>query len=291
MAKISKAILKKFYKPRKKGKYFRKYDFGFSVIVGGSEFYSGAPALSAMAALKSGVDRVRIVAPKRAADIIASFSPELTTFSLDGKWFEKKHTGALLTIIESAKAVSRGNVSVVIGGGIGRSKQTQEAILEVISKISVPMVIDADAIHALAKNPSIIKGKQCIITPHSFEFFLLTGKKIYGLSQKEKIKTVKEEAKRLGAIILLKDKPDIISDGKKVALNESGSPYMSVGGTGDVLAGICGALLSRSQEFDPFLIVQAATYISGKAGALAAKELKESLTPTDVISAIPKVLH
>ena len=291
MSKINKDILKKFYKPRKKGKYFRKYDFGFSLIIGGSEFYSGAPALSAMAALKSGVDRVRVVAPKRAADIIASFSPEMTTFSLDGKWFEKKHIGALLTIIESAKAVSRGNVSVVIGGGIGRSKQTQKAILEVMSKISVPMVIDADAIHALARNPLAVKGKQCIITPHSFEFFLLTGKKVYGLSQKEKIRIVKEEAARLGVIILLKDKPDIISDGKKVSLNEAGSPYMSVGGTGDVLAGICGALLARSQEFDPFLIVQAATYISGQAGALAAKELKESLTPTDVINAIPKVLH
>ena len=291
MAKISKAILKKFYKPRKKGKYFRKYDFGFSVIVGGSEFYSGAPALSAMAALKSGVDRVRVVAPKRAADIIASFSPEITTFSLDGKWFEKKHIGALLTIIESAKAVSRGNVSVVIGGGIGRSKQTQEAILDVMSKVSVPMVIDADAIHALAKKPSVIKGKQCIITPHSFEFFLLTGKKVYGLSLKEKIKLVKEEAKRLNVIILLKDKPDIISDGKKVALNESGSPYMSVGGTGDVLAGICGALLTRAQSFSPFLVAQAAVYISGEAGAFAAKELKESLTPMDVIKAIPKVLH
>jgi len=61
----------------------------FSIVVGGSEFYSGAPALSALAALKAGVDRVRIVAPKRAADIIASFSPSMATFSLDGKWFDK----------------------------------------------------------------------------------------------------------------------------------------------------------------------------------------------------------
>jgi len=291
MAKISKQILKKFYKPRKKGEYFRKYDFGFSIIVGGSEFYSGAPALSALAALKSGVDRVRVVAPKRAADIIASFSPSMATFSLDGKWFDKKHLGTLLTIIKSAKVVSRGNTSVVIGGGAGRSKQTQEALLAAMSKISVPMVIDADAIHALAEDPSVISGKQCIITPHSSEFFVLTGKKVYGLPLKEKMKIVKEEAKRLGAVILLKDKPDIISDGKSVALNESGTPYMSVGGTGGVLAGICGALLARSQDFKPFLIAQAAIYISGEAGSLAAKELKESLTPMDIVRFIPKVLH
>ena len=291
MIKIGKEILKKFYKPRKKGEYFRKYDFGFSLIVGGSEFYSGAPALSAMAALRSGVDRVRIIAPKRAADIISSFSPEMTTSSLDGRWFEKKHLGTLLTTVESAKAVSRGNTSVVIGGGTGRSKQTQSALLEAMSKISVPMVIDADAIHALAEDPSVIKGKKCIVTPNSSEFFILTGKKIYGLSHKEKIKIVKEESKRLGVVILLKDKPDIISDGNGVALNESGSPYMSVGGTGDVLAGICGALLARVQSSNPFLVAQAAIYISGEAGALAAKELKESLTPMDVIRSIPKVLH
>ena len=216
---------------------------------------------------------------------------KMTTSSLDGRWFEKKHLGTLLTTVESAKAVSRGNTSVVIGGGTGRSKQTQSALLEAMSKISVPMVIDADAIHALAEDPSVIKGKKCIVTPNSSEFFILTGKKIYGLSHKEKIKIVKEESKRLGVVILLKDKPDIISDGNGVALNESGSPYMSVGGTGDVLAGICGALLARVQSSNPFLVAQAAIYISGEAGALAAKELKESLTPMDVIRSIPKVLH
>ena len=197
----------------------------------------------------------------------------------------------MITIVESAKVVSRGNASVIIGGSSGRSEQTQEALLKAMSRISVPMLIDSDAIHALAEDPSVISGKKCIITPHSSEFFVLTGKKIYGLPLKEKMKIVKEEAKRLGAVILLKGKPDIISDGKSVALNESGTPYMSVGGTGGVLAGICGALLARSQEFKPFLIAQAAIYISGKAGSLAAKELKESLTPMDVVRFIPKVLH
>jgi len=290
MVKVTKSILNKFYKLRKKVKYFRKYDFGFSLVVGGSELYSGAPTLAAMAALKTGVDMVRVIAPERAADIIASFSPAITTYPLNGKWFEKKHVGDLLAMVESAKAVSRGNVSVIIGGGLGRSKQTQEAILKAMSQVSVPMVIDADAIHALSKDPSVIKGKQCIATPHSYEFFVLTNREVYNLSEEEKIKVVKEESSRLGLTILLKDKPDIISDGKNVALNSAGSPYMSVGGTGDVLSGICGALLSR-REFSPFLVAQAAAYISGQAGSLAAQDLKESLSPVDVINYIHKVLH
>lgn len=290
MIKVTKDILKDIYKERKKGVYHRKYDFGFLLVIGGSDYYCGSPALSAMAAFKTGVDMVRILAPERAADIIASFSPNLATYSLEGKWLEKKHLPTLIAMTESAKEVSRGNVAVVIGGGMGRTKETQETILEYLEKVSVPVVIDADAIYALSDNPEIIKGKGFLITPHSYEFFVLTKREIFKLPHSEKIEAVKEEAQRLGTTILLKEKPDIISDGKEVALNKTGSPYMSVGGTGDALAGICGALLSR-KGIGPFLAGQAGIYISGKAGELAAKRLKDSLVATDVIEAIPEVLH
>lgn len=290
MTKVTKNILKDIYKERKKGVYHRKYDFGFLLVIGGSDYYCGSPALSAMAAFKTGVDMVRILAPERAADIIASFSPNLATYSLDGKWLEKKHLPTLIAMTESAKEVSRGNVAVVIGGGMGRTKETQETILEYLEKVSVPVVIDADAIYALSDNPEIIKGKGFLITPHSYEFFVLTKREVFKLPHSEKIEVVKEEAQRLGTTILLKEKPDIISDGKEVALNKTGSPYMSVGGTGDALAGICGALLSR-KDIGPFLAGQVGAYISGKAGELAAKRLKDSLVATDVIEAIPEVLH
>jgi len=284
-----KKILKELFKSRPEGTYFPKYSFGLVLVIGGGEFYSGSPALSAMAAFNTGTDMVKILAPKRAADIIASFSPVLSAFPLEGERLEKKHLATLLTFTESSEEVSKGNMAVVIGGGMGRSEETKETIFQYLSQINVPAVIDAAAIHALEKNPEIIKGKPFLITPHSFEFFVLTGKEIYQLSHPEKIEAVKQEAARLGTTILLKDKPDIISNGKDVALNKSGSPYMSVGGTGDVLAGICGALLSR--RIDAFEAAQAAAFISGKAGEIAAKKLKESLLPTDVIKAIPEVLH
>ena len=117
---------------------------------------------------------VRIIAPKRAADIIASFSPDLAAYPLEGKWLEKKHLPTLMSMTKSAKAVSRGNVAVVIGGGTGRSQETQDTILEYLENISVPAVIDADAIHALGKNPEVVLGKNFLITPHSYEFFVLT---------------------------------------------------------------------------------------------------------------------
>jgi len=289
MIQVTKKILKDLYKERPKGVYFPKYSFGFLLVIGGGEFYSGSPALSAMAALNTGVDLVEIIAPKRAADIIASFSPDMCAYPLEGTRLEKKHLATLLTFTHAAKERSRGNVAVVIGGGMGRSKETKETILEYLSQVDIPVVVDADAIHALEGNPEIIKGKPFLITPHSFEFFVLTKRAIYKLSHEQKQEIVKEEAGRLQTTILLKDKPDIISDGKEIALNESGSPYMSVGGTGDTLAGICGALLARN--ISPFLAAQAAAFISGKAGEVAAKRLKEGLVATQVIKAIPEVLH
>jgi len=260
MIKVTKEILNDIYKERKKDVYYRKYDFGLLLVIGGSDYYSGSPALSAMAAFRAGVDMVRILAPERAADIIASFSPDLATYPLEGKWLEKKHLSTLITITKSAEEVARGKVAVVIGGGTGRTKETQEVILDYLNEVSVPVVIDADAIYALGENPDIVRGRNFLITPHSYEFFILTKKRIYELPYKEKIKLVREEAERLQTTILLKEKPDIISNGKEVALNETGSPYMSVGGTGDVLAGIFGALLSRN--IDSFTAAKAAAFIS-----------------------------
>lgn len=286
MIEFNKNSLKNIYKERTAD--VKKYDFGLLLVTGGSEFYSGSPALSALAAWRAGVDMVRIIAPKRAADIIASFSPILAAYPLKGDYLTKEHLATLISMAESAEEVARGNTAVVIGGGMGRSEEVQEAILEYLSQVSVPVVIDADAIHTLSKKPEIVSGKNFLITPNTYEFFVLTGKKIYQLTEEEKIKMVQDEASRLQTTILLKGAVDIISDGKEVALNKTGSPYMSKGGTGDTLAGICGALMARG--IGPFEAAQAAAYINGKAGELVAQRKKEGLLATDLIEAIPEVL-
>lgn len=286
MTQVSKKILKEIYKTRPADS--KKYDFGLLTVIGGSDFYSGSPALAGLAAFRSGCDMVRIIAPKRAADIIASFKPDLAAYPLEGSWLEKKHLATLISMTESAKAVSNGKASVVIGGGMGRSVETQEVILEFLSQVSLPVVIDTDAIHALQKNPKVVSGKPFLITPHTYEFFILSGREVYKLPEQEKIKAVQEEAARLQTTILLKGKTDIISDGKEVALNRTGNPFMTVGGTGDSLAGICGALLARG--ITPFLGAQAGALINGLAGELASKKFGESMMATDLIEEISEVI-
>lgn len=287
MIEVTKDILKDIYKERPKDS--KKYDFGLLVVIGGSDFYSGSPALSALAAFRAGVDMVKILAPKRAADIIASFSPDLAAYPLEGKWLDEPDLAGLIAMTKSAKTMGRGNAAVVIGGGLGRSKATQETTVKYLSEVSLPVVVDADAIYALAPKPELFKDRNFIFTPHSHEFFVLTGKEVFGKAKEEIIETVREEAQRLGTTILLKGNIDIISDGKEVAVNKTGNPFMTVGGTGDTLAGICGALMARG--IDAFTAAQAAAYINGKAGEIASQRLKEGMLATDLIEAIPQALH
>lgn len=286
MIKIKKNILKKIYK--KRPPEVRKYDYGSLLVIGGSDFYSGSPALSAMAAYNAGVDMVTIIAPKRAADIIASFSPNMIVYPLPGSYLTKEHLATLIALTESARECSNGKTAVAIGGGLGRTEETKDAILEYLSQLSVPCVVDADAIHAVSKKPGIISGKPFLATPHSYEFFMMTGKEVHKLPEDKKTKMVQEEAARLKTTILLKGRIDKISNGKDIALNSTGSPLMSKGGMGDTLTGIAGALLARGN--DPFTAAQGAAYINGLAGEIAAGELGESVTATDLIEAIPEAI-
>jgi ADP-dependent NAD(P)H-hydrate dehydratase / NAD(P)H-hydrate epimerase len=286
MNKITKDVLKQIYPPRPSDSH--KYDFGLLLIIGGGEFYTGSPALSATAAFRAGVDMAQVLAPKRAADISAGFSPNIAAFPLKGDWLDKEDVGVLISHAVSAKSVAGEKTAVVIGGGVGRSEETQEAIGNFLEETDSKIVVDADAIYALSKNPLSIKDNPAIITPNSHEFFVLTGKKINDLPIEEKAKVVQEEAAKINSTILLKGFVDIISDGKETVVDETGTPFMTVGGTGDTLAGICGAFLAMG--FDPFIAAQAGSFVNGKAGEMASKKLGPSMTATDLVDFIAEAI-
>jgi len=286
MQEVTKDILKTLYPPRPAE--VQKYDFGLVLVIGGGEFYTGAPALAALACFRAGADMIRLIAPKRAADIIASFSPIIAAYPLNNSHLLQEHLPTLLTMTEAAKVSARGKVAVVIGGGIGRSQETLQTVLDYLSQIDVPAVIDADAIHAIAQNPGAVSGKPFIVTPNMYEFGLLGGNDIRSMEPGARIQQVQELAVKLQATLVVKAKVDIISNGTDVLLNATGSPYMSGGGLGDTLSGIAGALLARG--IDPMKAGAGAAYINGKAGERAADIFKESLVATDLIDAIPEVI-
>ncbi len=260
-----------------------KGDFGRLLVIGGSETFSGAPALVALAALRTGVDLAYVAAPEKTAHAISSMSPDLITIKLEGTHLNVGNASALKTYIEATDAV-------VLGPGIGLHSETREAVkavVEAVESAAKPLLLDADGLKAFAE----LKRKlnvPLVLTPHAGEYAILTGKKP-PQDLKEKISEVQKTAAELGAIILLKGHTDIISDEKRLKLNFTGNPGMTVGGTGDVLSGIVGAFLA--QQIDPFEAAVVGAFVNGAAGDYVFEEKGYHLVPTDIIQRIPQVLN
>ncbi len=287
MIEINEEIIKEVFQDREKSA--KKYDYGMVIVVGGSSLYTGSPVLSAMAALRSGADIAQIIAPRRSADIGASFSPDIITFPLDGDHLLEKHLSDLLRLIRSAEIVSKNRVALVVGGGLGRDKETKDTVYQLLEETSVPVVIDADAVYALEGRKIGTNRKKTLFTPHLYEFYALTGKSLSTFSLEERGERVKFFAEKLSSTILLKGEYDFISDGETLEVNKMSIPYLTAGGTGDVLAGIAGALLARG--LSPLMAGKTAAIISTKAGMLAAEEKRDSLIATDVIEKIPEAIR
>ncbi|NWF87528.1 NAD(P)H-hydrate dehydratase [Candidatus Bathyarchaeota archaeon] len=259
-----------------------KGDFGRLLVIGGSETFSGAPTLVALAALRTGVDLAYVVAPEKTAYAISSISPDLITVKLEGKHLNVGNVSALKTYIEAANAVA-------LGPGLGLHLETREAVkatIDMVESAGKPLLLDADGLKAFAE----FKRKlniPLVLTPHAGEYAILTGKKLPE-DLKEKVSEVQKTAAELSAILLLKGSVDIIANEKRFKLNFTGNPGMTVGGTGDVLTGIVGAFLA--QRIDPFEAAVAGAFVNGAAGDFVAAEKGYHMVSTDLIQWIPKVL-
>jgi NAD(P)H-hydrate epimerase len=259
-----------------------KGDHGSLLVIGGSETYSGAPALASLSAYSTGVDLVYVATPESISDIVAGFSPSLITLKLKGSRLNVKNAQSIISFLDKINAV-------VIGPGLGLHPDTQNAVLEIIENLEkrkITVLIDADALKCYPNKRKI--STEAIFTPHLKEFEILT-KKIPKGTLEEKSSIVKKEASHLDGTILLKGNIDIISDGSKIRYNHTGNPGMTVGGTGDVLSGIAGAFLA--QNISPFQSSTAASFINGMAGDFVAHEKGHHLKPEDIIEVIPNVIE
>ncbi|MEM2526766.1 MAG: NAD(P)H-hydrate dehydratase [Candidatus Bathyarchaeia archaeon] len=259
-----------------------KGDFGRLLIVGGSETFSGAPTLTALAALRTGIDLVYIAAPRETAYAISSISPDLITLKLEGDHLSMRNMPIIRSYMERATAVA-------IGPGLGLHRETVEAVGEIIrlaEERKLPILLDADGLKAFSGFKRRLESP-AVLTPHPGEYAILTGEKLPD-SLDERVEHVKRTAEKLNAIILLKSNIDIISDGLRIKLNFTGNPGMTVGGTGDVLSGIVAALLS--QGIDPFEAAVAGAFINGAAGDFVRAEKGYHMVATDLIEWIPKIM-
>ncbi|NJE43074.1 NAD(P)H-hydrate dehydratase [Thermococcus sp. GR6] len=261
---------------RKKGEH--KGQNGRLLIIGGSEDYFGAPYLAAKAAAYL-VDLVYLVMPEYPARRIAD--PDIILRPVEGKNFTKEHLEEVLALAEKADAV-------IIGPGIGLREETKEFVREFVKRCEKSLVIDADGLKAIAEDLTVLKGKTFVLTPHGGEFKVLFGVKPEGSFQ-EKAELVRTKAREIGGVILLKGTYDVISDGKTWKYNRTGNRGMTTGGTGDVLAGLVGALLALGNE--PLRAASVGAFLNGLAGDMVKEELGENFTALEVAKKVPHAVR
>jgi ADP-dependent NAD(P)H-hydrate dehydratase / NAD(P)H-hydrate epimerase len=265
MKYLTKADIRKLKLP-KRDDNAHKGDHGKVLLVGGSPDYVGALALAGIAALRSGVDNVTVASPGKVSWALNTLSPDLITKKYDCLYFDKKHVNS---VVKFAKDFD----CVLVGNGIGR--RSHKFCTELVQKLSEkkkPMVVDADAVKAISLKD--VKGS--ILTPHKREFqTLLENSRIRRLQLKKHIRD---------NVLVVKGSVDAIYHENKVKYNKTGNPAMTIGGTGDVLAGLSAGFFAQTK--DPVHSAMAAAYISGLAGDIVRGEVGAGLIASDMLKKI-----
>lgn len=273
---LNEKIIKKIYK--KRDNWSHKGNFGKVLILGGSEEYTGSPAIVALSALRAGVDLTKIIAPKRAADICAGFSPELITKAVDST---ELNSNAFHLIKEESEKY---NV-MVLGNGMKTGYEQTALVNKILKEINMKIVLDADAIKVADVNQL---ARNMIVTPNSNEFRILFREEPSKEIEK-RIKQVYEKARQFNTTILLKGHVDIISNGENTFINKNNSVYMTKGGTGDSLTGITAAMLC--QDNDLAEAAAAAAFINGYTGRTIAKKEREAFSVMHLIENISNTIN
>ena len=250
-----------------------KGTFGTVLVIAGSDGMLGAAILCARGALRGGAGLVRVCVPTKLMAPCTVAVPAATT----------------LPRSQVAAAVATAS-AIVIGPGLGISAGTKRLVTAVLRQARVPVVFDADALQAFAPLRRALPGRAAkILLPHPGEAGRLLACDA-AVVQRDRMAAVAALAQRSGAVAVLKGKGTLVTDGAQCFHNRTGNPGMATGGTGDVLAGLCGALLA--QGMDPFAAACLAVHAHGKAGDLVAARLSETgLGAEDLPLAIAEVLR
>jgi hydroxyethylthiazole kinase-like uncharacterized protein yjeF len=251
-----------------------KGDHGEVLVIGGGP-YTGAPALAGQAALRAGADLVRVACPTSVAHEVQGYSENLILRPVQGTEFEPGHVGPVMEFAAE-------HDTLVIGPGLGGREpvlETAEAILEAYDGTAV---VDADALQVV---PNIDTDATLICTPHQGELVKMGGKRVD--DWRDRMEYVESFARQLGHTLLVKGRYDVLSDGDLARANRTGNPGMTVGGTGDILAGVTGAFAARQRPVDAAAL---GAYVTGTAGDLVATERGNGLVASDLLETIPDAM-
>lgn len=255
-----------------------KGTYGKILMIAGSKNMSGAACFAGKAAYYTGAGLVRILTEAANREIIQTCLPE----AMISAWEE--------TDDEILKGLLLWADAIVIGPGIGKSEQMAERMEQVLKLANKPLVIDADGLNLLAEHEAWypLLPKSSVLTPHMGEMSRLTGISVDHLKA-DRAAHAQKFAGNHHVICVLKDSSTVISDGRQICFNQSGNHGMATGGSGDVLAGVIGALAGEGA--DPFKAACLGAYLHGYAGDMAAELCSaRGMTASDLIDNLRNVL-
>lgn len=254
--------------------------FGRILLLCGSVGYTGAAALAAMGALRSGAGLVYLGVPESIYAIEATKLTEAMVFPLP----EENGKLSSRAIPEILKRISKMD-AVLIGPGLGQSEDTLMVTQAVLTYAQCPVVLDADGINVMAAHRNILRERHdpTVLTPHDGEFRKLCQQETGRISDTMTL------AEDIGCILLRKGHRTLITDGVVCYENHTGNPGMATGGSGDVLAGMIVSLIGQGMA--PLEAAACAAWLHGKAGDLCAKKLgMYGMLPSDLLEVLPRLM-
>lgn len=267
-----------------------KGQFGRMFVIGGSKNYSGAPAYSSLTGINFGIDLVITYVPEVIGDVVRCYSPNMIVRTNPGNWLNMDSFNEISELIEWSNAI-------VIGPGLGQQKETEELLIKLLEKMKNEKknyILDADALKLVKNNLDLLKGSNAILTPHEGELEIMTGTKLPSYEKiEDRSNIILKLTQELDVTLLVKGPYDYISNGKKLKINRTGCPEMSIGGTGDVLAGLCACFLATNNN--AFQSVCSAAFLNGIMGEYCKANIGERFTAMDMVknlnNAIKSVLN
>ena len=260
-----------------------KGDAGRVVLAAGSPGFTGAAAMSSLAAVKAGAGLVTLTTPFSCRDILSIKLTEVMVHGLLEKMPGVLGGAAIGDILQWAAKAD----ALALGPGLGTSESTQQVILQVLQQVEKPVVIDADALTALKGHMDILPQMKApkILTPHPGEMARITGVDI-AVVDRERISVATHYAKEWNAVVVLKGAPTVVAlpDGRSY-VNTTGCNAMATGGSGDVLTGIIAAYLAQGMGVAEAAL--AAVYLHGLAGEIAS-DGELGLAASEIICALPE---
>lgn len=257
-----------------------KSTYGKLLLIGGSISYTGAISLCARSAVRAGAGLVSVGVPQSIYEITAVKNEEAMPFPLPDDTNGILHANAENIILNAMQK----NDVCVLGPGLGRSEGLSRMLLSLIATAPIPLVLDADALFALADDLTVLKKAKgpVILTPHAGEM-----KRLGGIQTGDRLVDARRFAETHGCILVLKGHRTICAFPNGACyIIDAGNPGMAKGGSGDVLAGIIGAMLA---QFPVETAVKQAVLLHAYTGDLCAAKLGTyAMTPSDIIQMLPE---